>query len=280
MRRLLVLAVLFALGVAAPAASASPVTTGTWSGGGYYLALGDSLAAGYQPGAGDDKAGGYAGLVNAALSGFGRSTLVNLACSGETTTTMINGGECAYPQGSQLAAAVAFLKGHAHWTHVITVDIGANDVQRCVRVGIDNACLAAGLQAVAANLPVILGQLRAAAPRAQIIVLNYYNPFLAAYLLGPTGQGVAYATALLQPVLNASIAQSAAGVAARVADVAGLFQSTNWTTVTLPGAGQMPANVALICVWTWMCTQGDFHANDAGYAVLAKAVASEVEPPH
>lgn len=279
MRRLLVLAVAFALALIAPAASASPAAIGAARPGhGYYVSLGDSLAAGYQPGVGDDRDGGYAGLVNTALSG--KTRLVNLACSGETTTTMLNGGECSYARGSQIAAAVHFLRTHAGSTRLITIDIGANDVQRCIRTGIDTACLQAGLQSVATNLPAILAQLREAAPGVQIIVLNYYNPFLALYLLGPTGQGLAQVTAALQQVLNATISQAAAGIGADVADVAGLFQSTNWTMTTLPGAGRMPSNVALICVWTWMCTGADFHANDAGYAVLAKAVASEVTVSH
>src|ERR687890_545418 len=62
---------------------------------GWYVALGDSLAAGYQPGAGDDKDGGYVGLVlDAKQDTSPKTKLLNLACSGETSTTLVNGGRC------------------------------------------------------------------------------------------------------------------------------------------------------------------------------------------
>ncbi|MBC7560633.1 MAG: SGNH/GDSL hydrolase family protein, partial [Dermatophilaceae bacterium] len=51
---------------------------------GWYVALGDSLAAGYQPNAGDDRTGGYVGKVLVAEQRMARKTkLRNLACSGE-----------------------------------------------------------------------------------------------------------------------------------------------------------------------------------------------------
>ena len=53
--------------VAGPA-NADPAPTGVTRAMGYYLALGDSLAAGYQPDRGDDKLGGYVGGTLAAIT--------------------------------------------------------------------------------------------------------------------------------------------------------------------------------------------------------------------
>ncbi|TWP36468.1 hypothetical protein [Leekyejoonella antrihumi] len=40
--------------------------------------------------------------------------------------------------------------------------------------------------------------------------------------------------------------------------------------------GDLPQNVANICTWTWMCSRQNIHPNDAGYAVIAKAVVNAI----
>src|SRR5258707_11166724 len=90
----------------------------------YYLALGDSLSRGVQP----DSAGaslatrqGYADQLYAALRrGHPGLRLVKLGCSGEPTETMIDGGICSYPGGSQLAAAGNFLRAPPGRVPVLT----------------------------------------------------------------------------------------------------------------------------------------------------------------
>lgn len=247
---------------------------------GWYLALGDSLAAGYQPGQGDDLTGGYVGgVLDAVKDDTPKTKLVNVACSGETVVTMVNGGRCSYDEGTQLAEALHFLKAHGKFTRLVTIDIGANDVQRCVSrspLGVDFACVQSGLDDVATLLPAALQQIRAAAPDAEIVVANYYNPFLAAYLAGPSGQVLAAQSVLLQAQLNGIIAAAASSVGAELADVATAFKSTDTTPVALPGVGPVPTNVATICTWTWMCQLTDIHANDTGYAVMAATVAGRL----
>lgn len=264
-------------GLSAPAASAhSPSTSPKATG--WYLALGDSLAAGYQPNQGDDKTGGYVGgVLEAVRAHRSKTRLVNVACSGETVVTMVNGGRCAYEEGSQLAEAVEFLHDHRRTTRLITIDIGANDVQRCVSrdpLGIDAACIQQGLGDVQRLLPQVLSRLHRAAPGARIVVLNYYNPFLAAFLNGPAGQDLAATSMALQATLNTIVAAAARSVHADVADIATAFHSTDVTPVDVAAlGGVVPTNVATICGWTWMCLLGDIHANDTGYAVMAATVA-------
>ncbi len=247
---------------------------------GWYLALGDSLAAGYQPGVGDERDGGYVGEVLATVQESSpKTTLVNLACSGATTVSMVEGDRCAYEEGTQLAQAVEFLHAHGRNTRLVTLDVGANDITACARPAIDPACAAAALQRINTNLGRILTELRAAAgPDVEIVVLNYYNPFLAAWLTGPSGQALATASSGLQAQLNGVIAGRAAAADAEVADVAGAFESTSWTPIA-SAFGTLPTNVVRICTWTWMCTRGDIHANDAGYAVLATAVEARLLQP-
>ncbi len=279
----IVVAVLALGGLSAPVASAqAPAGPGPSSNAmGWYLAMGDSLAAGYQPGQGDDKTGGYVGgVLDAVQADTAKTKLVNVACSGETVVTMVAGGRCAYDEGTQLAQAVEFLHAHSRTTRLVTIDIGANDVQRCVSrspLGIDAVCIQQGLGDVQRLLPLVLARLHAAAPGTQIVVANYYNPFLAAYLTGAAGQALAQQSVQLQATLNAIIAGAAASVGADVADVATAFHSTDTTLVTVPAlGGPVPTNVATICAWTWMCQLGDIHANDTGYAVMTGAVAARL----
>ena len=277
----LALAGLVAPGAAAATRTATPPTPAGSHATGWYLAMGDSLAAGYQPGQGDDKAGGYVGgVLDAVRTATPKTKLVNVACSGETVVTMVDGGRCTYEEGTQLAQAVQFLHAHRRTTRLVTIDIGANDVQRCVSrspLGIDLACIQQGLGDVQRLLPQVLAQLHAAAPDARLVVVNYYNPFLAAYLTGAAGQALAQQSVALQAALNAILAASAATVGADVADVSTAFRSTVTTPVTVPAlGGSVPTNVATICAWTWMCQLGDIHANDAGYAVMADTVAARL----
>ncbi|HET7304227.1 MAG TPA: SGNH/GDSL hydrolase family protein [Segeticoccus sp.] len=256
---------------------------------GWYLALGDSLAAGYQPGQGDDRKGGYVGdVLGAVRAEAGKTMLRNLSCTGETSVSMGQGGTCRYPRGSQLDQAVQFLHAHARHTQLVTVTIGANDVQRCIDAAtrtVDLACAQQGLVDVAHNLPVVLSRLRAAAPHTQIVVTNYDNPLLAAWVLlpGPQGELLAHLSTTVLDQLNATVAAGAAAVGAQVADVSTAFSSHDFDPshyVTVPGFGSVPLSVARTCQWTWMCTvpQGpDTHPNDAGYAVIGSTVAATVD---
>lgn len=275
-RTLTVLLAMFIAFVAPSAADASP-GRGADNATSWYLALGDSLAAGYQPGVGDDRTGGYVGgVLDAVQDTTPKARLRNLACSGATTASMLGTDRCAYEQGSQVAEAVEFLEAHKGKVDLVTIDVGANDVTPCARGTVDIACALRAVATVEANLTTILGQLRAATgPDTEIIVLNYYNPFLAAWLTGPAGQQVASLTSMLQLQLNAAVARAAATVGADVADVASAFRSTDTTPVTT-AFGTIPTNVATICAWTWMCTRNDIHANDTGYAVLAGTVVSRL----
>lgn len=235
----------------------------------YYVALGDSLAAGYQPlpGGGTEIHHGYAEDLAPKVN----MTLVNLGCPGETTATMINGGECdTYTSGSQLGDAEAFLSANAGKVGLVTIDIGVNDVLACITNGnIDVSCVAEKEAQVEANLQSILTALRSAGgPNLKIVAMNYYDPFLAEWLNGTTGQLEAIATVTALQEFNAAEAGIYLLHTVPVADVANAFQTLNVTPVSYNGQ-LVPKDVVEICQDTWMCSLSNIHANDAGYQLIA-----------
>jgi lysophospholipase L1-like esterase len=266
----------------------------------YYVALGDSLSQGVQPatpplppgvtlGESVETAQGYANDLFAHYQAafHGPLHLVKLGCPGETTTSMLTGAgsPCTYPQGSQLAAALAFIQAHQGEVKLITIDIGANNVDGCVTgAAISEPCVEAGFAAAEHDLPLILGALRQAAGKHVVIAgMSLYDPFLADYLTGAAGQAAAQQSVTLAEELNQVLAAADQAVGARTADVQDAFSTADFTaTATLPGVGAVPLNVARICEWTWMCAPApvgpNIHANATGYQVIAGAFEQAIGP--
>ena len=250
-------------------ANAQTASSGGSSQTGWYLALGDSVAVGYQPGLGDDPRGGYVGHVLQALrTSAPKTQLRNLACDGETSTTWVSGGKCAYEEGSQLAQALVFLRAHSSTTRLVTVTIGGNDLIPCLPQADPMTCAQAALGTLTANLAQSLTKVHTAAPGAKIIVTNYYNPFLALWFTNPDRAAL---STTLQTALNDTIASVTSAAGGATADVATAFKSTDTTLVR-----GVPTNVAMICQLTWMCTNNDDHPNDAGHAVIATTVVAKL----
>ena len=249
----------------------------------YYLALGDSLAIGLQPSASGDipTNQGYADDLYAVLhlTDPGLS-LAKLGCSGESTYTMIYGGKCNnYAEGNQLDAAVAFLQTHD--VALVTLDIGANDVDGCVTISplnIDMTCVEDGIGNVSKYLPQILATLRGAAGRrTPIFAMNYYDPFLAAWTLGANGQSVALQSLAAATTFNGVLGSVYQAFSIPVADVAKAYHISDFTTIPVIN---LPINVFLTLTWTWMAAPAplgpDIHPNAAGYVVIADAFAKEI----
>jgi lysophospholipase L1-like esterase len=255
------LAIIAGTPTAAAAESQAPV---------YYLSLGDSLAAGTQPGR-EFTNEGYADQLAAALrTKMSTLRLVKLGCPGETTTSMITPdlpfegrtghNACQYPHGSQLAEAVNFLHAHQRSVALVTIDIGPNDLFRC-------GCT----DTIRLNLPLILAALReAAGPGVPIVGMNFYDPRLAQVWFNPDHPFDlgALAVEIANAVgFNDFIETLYAGAGDPVADVETAFHTTDITLV-----GTTPRDVVLICAWTWICgPERNIHANATGYGVIATA---------
>jgi lysophospholipase L1-like esterase len=251
----------------------------------YYVSLGDSLSQGVQP----DAAGaslptdkGYPNRIYSALRARDHHwRLVKLGCSGETTKTMIHGGLCDYPAGSQLGQAERILRAHRGHIDLITIDIGANDPNTCIYGAVPlskiMSCMGDSIVQTTADLRTIMGGLRAAAgPGVTIIAMNYYVPELAGWFDGLAGQEIAVLTERLVVGYNKLLAAVYRHYGARIADVFAAFHSSDFgTKVRLAGRGLLPTNVATICEWTWACAPPprgpNEHANVTGYDVIAKA---------
>jgi lysophospholipase L1-like esterase len=249
----------------------------------YYLALGDSLSLGIQPNADGvdvETAQGYPDQLYATL----RRTrpglrLVRLGCSGETTKTMMNGGICPYPGGSQLAAATAFLRAHRGHVFLVTIDIGANDPQDCVQskgIALISDCITAMPEA-AVNLGSILKALRTAAgPGVRIVGMSYYLPELAEWRKGIFGHVLARTSEELAAGYSTLLTRVYAQAGDQVANVFGAFGTSDFGSMeSVPGVGTVPLNLAQLCDWTWECAASprgpNEHANATGYAVIANA---------
>lgn len=262
----------------------------------YYLSLGDSLAQGMQP----DAAGltvntdqGYADQLYAIekrkIPGL---QLVKLGCGGETTASFLSGqgnaGDalllgCDPAGGSQMVAAERFLRQHHRRGEValLTLDIGANDIDGCEAEGaIDATCVITGAAHISANLPVIMRRLRrAAAPGTPMAAMTLYNPFLALYLT-PGGHAEAIASDEYAHNVNEGLARLYRASGFRVAHVDTAFHTYDISRKTSL-AGQprpVPVAVAEVCRLTWMCAPApvgpNIHANKAGYGLIAHAFAT------
>jgi lysophospholipase L1-like esterase len=269
-----------------------------WGESSYYLALGDSLSVGDQPtsaGVDEPTGAGYPNQLDAML-GYGPSglRLDDLGCPGETTATILNGGICGYAgdqrtsytgdTGDQAAAALAFIAAHKGHVPLITLDIGANDLNPCIAKGTISgieACLPGVLNAISKNLATLLGELRTADPHATIIGMNYYDPELAEWLTGTAGQTFATDSVELSSIFNSTLESVYQEYKVPVADIASAFDTTDMThQVTLPALGTLPRDVAEVCELTWECVappQGpNEHCNAAGYRVIARAFYAEL----
>lgn len=237
----------------------------------YYLALGDSITYGLQPtkakpGARpSDFTTGYVDVVAARLRKRSSSLeVVNYGCPGESTVTFTRGRCPAFADriklhdvfsGSQLGAAVAFLRAHPGDVSPITLTLFGND---WLPVLLDtcqgNAACAQerGPKEIAAfgtRLTSIIRKLRAAAPTAQIVVTGAWNP-------DPSQLVALKAT---YSSLETTIVRAAAPSHARVARMIPVFNP--------PGKTR-----ARLCALTFICSQGDPHPTDAGYRAMADAV--------
>ena len=250
----------------------------------YYLSLGDSLAQGVQP----DAAAAEPARPPAAtpISSTRRSAarrpglrLVKLGCSGETSWTMIRGGICRYPAGSQLAAARQFLRAHRGHVALVTIDIGANDPNSCYLHARLSKLPALHGRAAAADrratcAPSCPGCGRRAARHVQLIGMNYYVPELAQWRHGRTGQELAV---LIERLVNGYNILLSAGVRRLRRAHGERLRGLPQRRLRRPGAAARPRPAAAQRGHRLQADLGvrarpqgpNEHANDLGYAIMA-----------
>jgi lysophospholipase L1-like esterase len=252
----------------------------------FYVALGDSLAAGFQPGRGATEKGYVDRLWKAYAERIDGLALRNFRCSGETSASMITGeaSPCSSGGDSQLDAAVAFIENHPGTIAFITVNIGMNDLfERCLgETGqFPRSCVRRALPEVQGRLSDIFDALASAAGSdVPILSMTNYDPLLGLWGVVPGGRVLARVSLRSIVAANEAFATTYEEAGVAVADVGGIFEIEHWSTVVVSGRGRVPLNVALTCRWTWFCSRrffGDPHPDRTGYRRIAHAFSRELE---
>jgi lysophospholipase L1-like esterase len=289
---------LLAVVIIAAGAVVLELSAGGSSGPSYYLALGDSLSVGIQPTAQGQQLITEQGYVTDLYAHYAAEIpqlkLKELGCPGDDTGNVISGQgnaaaarvyHCDRDGGSQLNAAVAFIRAHAGHVKLISIDIGTNDVSDCLDPAVYEhglkytiACITHGEQSIAVNLPKILAVLkRAAAPGTELVGGDIYDPFLAGLLTrNKLVDMISTQSVRLITKVNAEIAYADASAGFRTADVADAFFTYDGSKVRAPAdGGTVPRDLVVLCSYTWVCAKAprgpNIHPNPTGYSVMARA---------
>ncbi len=181
-----------AMGLAQPATAA-------------YIALGDSITFGetdllYRPSFGDR---GYVGLYAdylASLNGGTRPTVINLAIDGETTSSFTSGvgrvppvmgrtdailaaenlnynSNALVPQNTLFLSKVAAQQSAGDPINTVIISLGFNDLAALASVPNPLEQLPTTLTTYRNNYSTLLSEVRQVLPDANLLLLNYYNPF-------------------------------------------------------------------------------------------------------
>jgi lysophospholipase L1-like esterase len=264
----------------------------------YYVSLGDSYAAGYQPtgpGVGSTNRHGFAyQLVGKARKRGYDLKLVNFGCGGETSVSILKRTrKCAglgpggvnYAGKTQATAAVQFLKKHRGQIGLITVSIGGNDVTACAKQPDPVACVGPALDNVKANVKVLLDRLRkAAGKKTRIVGITYPDVILGAWVSGVQADHdlATLSVTAFKSLLNPAFKEIYGSVGAKFVDVtaaSGAYTPLDQMT-TLAPYGQLPVAVADVCKLTYYCQFKDIHPRTSGYALIAKLVAETLPRRH
>ena len=256
--------------VAGHALAADPPVYAPVGPGDVYLALGDSLATGYEV-VDDGKPGYPAYLLDylrqvqpaITLTNLGNSSVTfNGVTSGETSSTFLQ-------PGGQLEAATAFIaseRAAGRRVSPVTLSIGGNDAVAVILPG-STATVTASLTLYRTNLERILDTLVASLAvggqrTGDLVLMSYYNPYPGLKAASPVPLNAN--PDLDVPRFNQIIVEEAAerGIPIVNAYSAFLGREPQLTNVRFPYnfIGQLDVNF-------------DFHPREAGHRVLARGFA-------
>ena len=252
----------------------------------FYLDLGASVSVGVQPTPTDPKGHptihGYANDLVAMASANGVSlALTELGCPGESVDTFINGGDRCYTgNDTQLSDALAFLRAHYNQTGLVTIDLGFNTITPCFDgLAFDATCLSQKFATLSPQLSQVVASLKAAAgPNVTFVGVGHYDPFYANALSGASGHAFAAASVDVMRTLNDVLQSVYSSSHVPFARVGEAFSDHVHAVVSLANGVTVSGNVGAACKLTWMCAPAPFgpniHPTDAGYHVIAMAIAS------
>jgi lysophospholipase L1-like esterase len=221
----------------------------------YYLALGDSVPVWVGPNSYPNL------LLQKYQSNYPGLQLVNLAVSGETTSSMLQDG--------QYAEAVQFLHSERRRVAFVTIDIGGNDVVGCA-LSTDPQCFPQAEATMETNLKTILAGLHRADRRVRILGMSYFDPVLGLWLSGGSLRQQALATIPEVVTLNNELDHLYGP--SNTANVQGAFSVTDLKQVASQW-GKAPVDVVDACSWLDIeCPNfGGDDPNDEGAVQIAMA---------
>lgn len=264
--------------LAAPAGAADPPVYTPIGPGDTYLALGDSLATGYE--VVDDGTPGYPSYLlerlrqvqpTIALTNLGNTQVtVNGASSGETSSTFRQ-------PGGQLDEAVAFIaaeRAAGRRVSPVTLSIGGNDAVGVILPG-STTTITDALSTYRTNLELILDTLLASLTEngqrtGDLVLTTYYNPYPGLKAAAPSFVPLNADPDQDVPRFNQIIFEEAAARGIPVADAYSAFlgREPQLTFVRFPYNffGSVEQNF-------------DFHPREAGHRVLADGFAQATGYP-
>jgi len=262
----------------------------------WYVSIGDSYAAGYQPTgphSGHTDTNGFAYQVPrlAVAKGYDYR-LANFGCGGATTTSILDSPGCPelgpgatpYPGQSQAAAAEAFLRSHRGRVGLVTVSIGGNDVTSCIAARQPVSCVADAVKTVGTNLEELLHGLRQAAGASVPIVGTTYPDVILGLDISkaPDLRELARLSVIaFKDLINPTLKKCYSSVHAGFVDVTaatGAYGSLRQLTELYP-YGRVPVPVARICTLTFFCEYHDIHPRTSGYGIIAELVVGTLPSP-
>ena len=211
--------------------------------------------------------------------------LLELGCPGESIAAMIHGPDpCYVAPDTQLSDAVAFLRVHHDATTLVTVDLGFNTLDVCLRhFDIDLTCVTPRLKLLRSQLTQVMRVLTSAAgPHVSFIGVGHYNPYLSLSTKEGSKESFATNSVVALRQMNQSFAKVYGFFKVPMADVASAFHEEDLGVVRIPHKESTTVNVQYECKLTWMCAPKPYgpniHPSDAGYAAIAKAIAVLLPP--
>lgn len=216
-----------------------------------YLALGDSLAAGVN--SGNQLGDGYTDYLAQTLKANDLLKTFNkkFAVPGYTSSQVL-----ADLEKDEVKQAVTN-------TDLITISVGANDTLTHIKFDAETGeatiddlpALMATIQQVGANYSLMLKEIYAINPEAQVYIMGYYNPF----------------PHIPNPSLQAQLGQLLGGLNGAIQQ-----GMTGTKAVFVPTADKIAENYA-----TYLPNPSNIHLSEAGYKVVAEQFAMQmgITPP-
>ena len=255
----------------------------------FYLVIGASDSLGVQLAPGGQHTmrttHGYANDVVSLLAARGVNVaMTQIGCGGETTYTMINGGDHCYSGSTtQLSTAISFLASHRNDTGLVTIDLGFNNLLPCFASGsADPVCIARLMPQIRLDMSTILAALEAAAgPHVTFVGIDHFNPYLASAVGGPSGRVRATTSVSKITTLNRTLSGVYNTYHVAIAHAAAAFHLADSDPVYLAHHTRVPSDALHVCALTYMCGSGhapNFHPDDRGYRIIAGAIMAALSP--